>query len=388
MPTHIPPRASLVATTALIAAALSGAASAQEPSFPTIAEVETVETAAGPIVVERIAEGLVHPWGMAFLPDGRLLVTERPGRLRILATDGSLSDPVEGVPEVFAQGQGGLLDVALDPTYAETDLIWLSFADPTEGGAATALGRGRLVDGRLEGFETIFRQQPATSGENHFGSRIVFTPDGHVFLAMAERFEFDPAQDLSNTLGAIVRLNPDGSIPQDNPFVGDPNAEDAIWSYGHRNIQAAALHPDTGELWVAEMGPMGGDELNQPQAGLNYGWPVVSWGQHYDGRDIPNPPTHPDFADAALQWTPVIAPSGMTFYTGDLYEAWQGDALIGGLVSQGLVRVDFEDGEARGEAERIPLGTRVRDVVQGPDGRVLVLSDQRDGGVLRLSPME
>ncbi|WP_084327567.1 PQQ-dependent sugar dehydrogenase [Salinarimonas rosea] len=389
MRTHRPPRVPLAATTALVAGALAaGAAPAQEPTFPTIAEVETLSTDAGPIAVERIAEGLVHPWGMAFLPDGRLLVTERPGRLRILATDGTLSEPIEGVPEVFAQGQGGLLDVALDPDFAENDLVWLSFADPAAGGAATALGRGRLVEGRIAGFETIFRQEPATSGENHFGSRIVFTPDGHVFLAMAERFEFEPAQDLSNTLGTIVRLNRDGSIPQDNPFVGDPNAEDAIWSYGHRNIQAAALHPDTGELWVAEMGPMGGDELNQPEAGRNYGWPVVSWGRHYDGRDIPDPPTHPDFADAALQWTPVIAPAGMIFYTGDLYEAWRGDALIGGLVSQGLVRVDFEDGEAREEAERIPLGTRVRDVVQGPDGRVFVLSDQQDGAVLRLSPVE
>ncbi|WP_372422976.1 PQQ-dependent sugar dehydrogenase [Salinarimonas chemoclinalis] len=393
MHTHLPrtgARLALAATTALVAGAL--AASAQETSetsgFPTIEEVETIATDAGQIAIERIAEGLVHPWGMAFLPDGRLLVTERPGRLRILASDGTLSDPVEGVPDVFAQGQGGLLDVALDPDFAENDLIYLSFAEPRDGGAATALGRGRLIDGRLEGFETIFRQEPATSGENHFGSRIVFTPDGHVFLAMAERFEFDPAQDLSNTLGAIVRLNPDGSIPQDNPFVDDEDADDAIWSYGHRNIQAAALHPDTGALWVAEMGPEGGDELNQPQAGRNYGWPVVSWGRHYDGEDIPDPATRPDFADAALEWTPVIAPSGMIFYGGDVYEAWRGDALIGGLVSQGLVRVDFEGGEALEEAERIPLGTRIRDVAQGPDGRVFVLSDREDGAVLRLSPVE
>lgn len=366
------------------AGAVVGAA-ALSPA-PATAQVQGVQTEAGAIAVENLASGLDHPWGMAFLPDGRLLVTERAGDLRILGADGTLSEPLEGTPVVFAEGQGGLLDVALDPDFQSNRLVYLSFAEPGDGGASTAVGRGRLEDGRIEGFGVVFRQQPKVPGPNHFGGRIVFSPEGHLFLTLGERFKFEPAQDLANHLGTIVRLNPDGTVPADNPFVGRADAADAIWSYGHRNIESAAIHPETGALWVAEMGPRGGDELNLPEPGRNYGWPVVSWGRHYDGTAIPDPPTHPRFADAIKHWTPVISPSGMIFYTGDLFPEWRGSALIGGLTSGGLVRVAVDGREVTGE-ERIPLGARIRDVEQGPDGAVYVLTDQDDGNVWRLRPL-
>ena len=281
-------------------------------------QVESLLTEAGPIAVLDMVGGLNHPWGMAFLPDGRLLITERnSGQLRILEPDGALSEPVEGTPTVFAEGQGGLLDVALDPNFAENNLVYLSYAAPgPEGNAASALGRGRWTDDRIEGFEEIFLQEPWITGPNHFGGRIVFSPDGYLFLTLGERFQFEPAQDLSNHLGTVVRLNPDGSVPAENPFVNQADAKPEIWSYGHRNVQAAAINPDTGALWIAEMGPLGGDELNLPESGRNYGWPVVSWGINYDGTDIPDPPTRPEFTDALKHWSPVISPSGMIFYTG------------------------------------------------------------------------
>jgi glucose/arabinose dehydrogenase len=345
---------------------------------------ETVETEAGTITVTNLASGLNHPWGMVFLPDGRLLVTERAGQLRILSTDNTLSEPLDGVPEVFARGQGGLLDVALDPDFDSNQLVYLSFAEPGEDGASTALGRGRLEDNRIADFAVIFRQTPKVSGRNHFGGRLVFSPEGMLFLTMGERFKFEPAQELSNHLGTIVRINPDGSVPEDNPFAEQADAEDEIWTYGHRNIEAAAIRPETETLWIAEMGPRGGDELNRIEAGQNYGWPIVSWGEHYDGEDIPDPPTQPRFANARVHWTPVISPSGMAFYTGDMFPAWQDSALIGGLSAQGVVRVAF-DGSEVAEAERIPLNARIRDVEQAPDGSVYVLTDQNNGNVWRLS---
>lgn len=344
----------------------------------------TVETSAGTIAVTRLAEGLEHPWGMAFLPDGRLLVTERAGRLRILGRDNVLSPPLEGVPEVFAEGQGGLLDVALDPDFDENSQVYLSFAEAGEEGASTAVGRGTFEGSRITGFEVIFRQQPKVEGSAHFGGRIVFSPDDHLFLTMGERFKFEPAQDPANHLGAIVRINSDGSVPADNPFYGRPGARDEIWTFGHRNIQAAAFQPETGDLWVGEMGPEGGDELNLIEPGNNYGWPVVSWGSHYGGRSIPSPTTQPRFADSRKHWTPVISPSGMIFYTGEMFPQWQGDALIGGLTSQELVRVEFNESKIEGE-ERIPMGARIRDVEQAPDGSVYLLTDKENGEILRLS---
>lgn len=354
---------------------------------PDSMQTDSVQTEAGAIAIENLASGLDHPWGMAFLPDGRLLVTERAGRLRILGTDNTLSEPVGGTPEVFNEGQGGLLDVALDPEFESNPFVYLSFSEPGEGGASTALGRGRLANDRLEDFEVIFRQQPKLSGPNHFGGRIVFSPDGKLFLTMGERFTFEPAQDLSNHLGTIIRIERDGTVPQDNPFVDQADAKDEIWSYGHRNIESAAIDPETSALWIAEFGPLGGDELNRPEPGRNYGWPVVSWGKHYDGTDIPDPPSAPRFADAALHWTPVISPSGMVFYTGEMFPAWRGSALIGGLSSHALIRLRI-DGEQANEEERIPLSARIRDVEQAPDGAVYVLTDEEEGDIWRLAPVQ
>ncbi|WP_164841007.1 PQQ-dependent sugar dehydrogenase [Sinorhizobium meliloti] len=345
-----------------------------------------LDTESGPVSVEVFAGGVEHPWGAALLPDGDMLVTERPGRLRLVSAEGAVGEPIEGVPDVFAQGQGGLLDVALDPDFATNRTVYLSFAEEREGGAATSVGRGRLNDDAtaLSDFKIIFRQEPAASGENHFGSRLAFAPDGKLFITLGERFDMQEAQDPANHLGTIVRLNPDGAIPDDNPFVGRVGA-DEIWSYGHRNVQSAAIHPETDVLWTAEMGPMGGDELNIPEAGKNYGWPVVSWGRHYTGERIPDPPSRPEFAGSIHSWTPVISPSGMMFYTGDLFADWRGDLLIGGLSAGGIVRVQTDGQKVTGE-EVLSLEARVRDLLQASDGSVLALIDAASGRILRLRP--
>ncbi len=359
------------------------------PLLAPAAAQTRLKTDKAEVLVETVASGLAHPWGLAFLPDGRMLVTERPGRLRVVSADGKVSPALEGVPRVLAQGQGGLLDVALAPDFAASRLVYLSFAEPGQDGASTAVARGRLNDGAtaLEGTQVIFRQAPKVSGGMHFGSRLAFSRDGKLFVTMGDRGKFDPAQDLSSHIGKIVRLNADGSVPQDNPFVGRADARPEIWSYGNRNVQAAAVHPETDALWEVEHGPRGGDELNLVEAGKNYGWPLVSWGRHYDGRDIPNPPTRPDLAGSVHQWTPVIAASGMAFYTGDAFPAWRGNVLVGGLVSQGIVRVTLEGQRFAGE-ERIALGARVRDVRQGPDGFVYALTDADNGRILRLKPAD
>lgn len=356
---------------------------------PAIAQERTLESETGSIRVETVAEGLEWPWGLAFLPDGRMLLTEQPGRLRIVDRDGGISEPVAGVPEVLYEDQGGLLDVALDPDFASNRFVYLSFAEAGEGGASTAVARGRLNETAtgLEETETIFRQEPKVAGGKHFGSRLVFSPGGELFVTLGERFEFDPAQDLSGHLGKVVRIESDGTIPPDNPFVGKRDTREEIWSYGHRNVEAAAIHPETGRLWVAEMGPRDGDELNVIEGGGNFGWPLVSWGRHYDGRDIPDPPARPEFVAPIHQWTPVISPSGMIFYTADAFADWRGDALIGGLSARGLVRVEL-DGESVVDDERLELGVRIRDVAAGPDGAVYVLTDRANGAVLRLSPVE
>jgi aldose sugar dehydrogenase len=350
-----------------------------------LAQDRTVATQAGQMAVRTLARGLDHPWGLALLPDGRMLVTERPGRLRVVAANGAISPPVAGLPRIVAQNQGGLLDVALDPDFASNQLVYVSFSEPGDGGTSTAVARGRFADTRLDDVKVIFSQRPKLSNGLHFGSRLAFARDGKLFITTGERFQFEPAQDLSNHLGKVIRINPDGTVPQDNPFVGRQDARPEIWSYGHRNIQGAAIHPETGALWIHEMGPRGGDELNIPQAGRNYGWPLVSWGNHYDGRDIPDPPTRPDLAGSVHYWNPVIAPSGMTFYTANLIPSWRGNILIGGLASQGIVRVML-DGERFVGEERISLGARTRDVQQGPDGTVYALTDETDGKLLRVAP--
>ncbi|HKA46550.1 MAG TPA: PQQ-dependent sugar dehydrogenase [Methyloceanibacter sp.] len=349
-----------------------------------LTEDRTIPTQAGTLKVETVSDGLAHPWGLAFLPDGQMLVTERPGTLRLVAKNGTKSTPLTGVPTVFAEGQGGLLDVAIDPDFSSNRLVYLTYSEPGEGGASTAVARGKLGDTGLDDVEVIFRQEPKVEGGNHFGSRLAFARDGTLFITLGERFTFERAQDLTNDLGKIVRINPDGSIPKDNPFVGRQDARPEIWSYGHRNPQGAAIHPETGKLWESEFGPQGGDELNIPLAGKNYGWPVVSWGEHYDGRQIPKPPTHPEFADAIAHWNPVISPSGITFYTADAIPAWKGNLILSGLSSQSITRLTL-DGETVTAAERIPMGARIRDVVQGPDGAVYALTDEQDGKILRLT---
>lgn len=352
------------------------------------AQKGTVVTDAGDIQIETLAEGLDHPWGMAFLPDNRLLLTERAGAVRILDTNNNLSEPLGGTPEVFNEGQGGMFDVALHPDFKENNMIYLTFAESREGNTATtALGRGKLEGNQIKDFEVIFKMEPAVEGPNHFGGRIVFTQDGFLYLTLAERFKFEPAQDLSSHLGTIVRLNYDGTVPQDNPFVGQEDAQDAIWSYGHRNIESAALHPETGELWVAEMGPMGGDELNKPQPKKNYGWPIVSWGDNYDGTEIPDPEPNSEYADAVIHWTPTISPSGMIFYTGETFPEWKNSMMIGGLTSTGIVRVETNGSNAE-EVERIPLNLRIRDVEQAPDGTIYTLTDEENGKILQLKPLD
>lgn len=345
-----------------------------------------VSTQAGPVRVASVVGGLEHPWGLAFLPDGRMLVTERAGRLRVV-DDGALSAPVKGVPEVMASGQGGLLDVALDPGFAENRLVYVCYAEPGGDGASTAVARGRLAEAAdaLNDLQVIFRQTPKVGGAAHFGCRLAFSPDGKLFVTSGERFKFDPAQDLESGLGKIFRINPDGSVPSDNPFVGRSDAQPEIWSYGHRNVQGAAIHPVTGALWAHEFGPRGGDELNVPEAGRNYGWPLVSWGRHYSGVDIPDPPSRPDLAGSVYYWTPSISPSGMTFYTGELFPAWRGNLLIGGLTATGIIRLGL-DGQRVTSEERIDLDERIRNVRQGPDGAVYALTDQPEGEILRLTP--
>jgi len=336
-----------------------------------------------------VAEGLEHPWGMAFLPDGRVFVTERPGRLRIIERDGKAGPPITGVPAVDATKQGGLLDVALDPAFGKNRLVYLSYSEPREGGNGTSVARGVLEGGSLTGVQVIFRQQPAMQGGFHFGSRLVFDRGGRLFITLGERnVGRAQAQTLDNTIGKIVRINPDGSIPPDNPFVGRAGALPEIWSYGHRNVQGAALHPVTGELWANEHGPKGGDELNRVLPGRNYGWPTVSYGVEYSGAKISDSGTAPGIEPPVQYWVPSIATSGLLFYTGERFPAWRGSAFVGGLKSQQLVRLVL-DGDRVVEEERLLRGVvkeRVRDVEQGPDGDIYLLTDEENGRLLRLQP--
>ena len=367
---------------ACLTAGLPSAVKAQAPRSPTPASIK------GALDVQTITKGLEHPWGLAFLPDKRMLVTERPGRLRVVGPDGRLSEPLTGVPQVYASGQGGLLDVALSPTFDKDRLVYLSFAESGEGGAGTAVARGQLGDRGLEKTQVIWRQQPKVSGSNHWGSRIVFRPDGTLFATLGERFNYaERAQDLSTTIGKIVRINPDGSAPRDNPFVNRAGARPEIWSYGHRNVQAAALHPETGQLWTVEHGARGGDELNHPEAGKNYGWPVISYGVHYSFLKIGEGTAKPGMEQPVYYWDPVIAPSGMAFYTGNMFPDWKGNILIGSLTPGGLVRLEMKDGKvAREERYLGDLRERIRDVRQAPDGSLVLLTDARNGRILRAIP--
>jgi aldose sugar dehydrogenase len=328
------------------------------------------------------------PWAMVFLPDGRALVTEKGGTLRIVTQAGVKSAALGGVPAVAAAGQGGLLDVALHPAFASNNRVYLSFAEAGTGGAGLAVARGTLVeDGagpRLADVSVIWRQTPKVSGSGHFGGRMAFGPSEHLFVTAGERQQGSPAQDLTKTLGKVVRLNADGSVPADNPFVTTAGARPEIWSYGHRNPYGLFFDP-AGRLWENEMGPEGGDEFNLIAAGGNYGWPNASNGQNYGGGNIPDHTPGDGYVAPLAWWTPVIAPGGMIRYSGTLFGAWQGDAIIAGLVSQGLVRVRFTATSAA-EVQRIPLGQRIREVEQGPDGAIWVLEDSSSGRLLKLTP--
>ena len=375
-------------TTATLIAALGAncwPAKAEITKAPALKSKSTVTTT-------TFAKGLVHPWGMAFLPDGRLLVTERPGRMRLIAKDGQLSPPLGNVPAVYASGQGGLLDVALAPNFAASRMIYFSYSEPRgQGSNGTTVARAKLAPGegaaQLQDVQVIFRQEPATSGGLHFGSRLAFARDGNLFVTLGERFQRDKAQDLSNHYGKVIRIRPDGSAPPDNPFAGKAGARPEVWSYGHRNVQSAAIHPVSGKLWTVEHGARGGDEINIPQAGKNYGWPVITYGRDYSFLKIGEGTAKAGLEQPVYYWDPSIAPSGMAFYTGDLIPEWKGNLFVGALAGQALHRLVFY-GEQIVSEERLlgDLGARIRDVRSGPDGALWLLTDSPEGGVLRLAP--
>lgn len=377
-------RAMPIPLTALFLIAALGGAHAQ------ITQAPAIKTKA-PLKVDTIARGLANPWGLQFLPDGRMLVTERPGRLRIVGKDGKLSAPVAGVPKVYVSGQGGLLDVALSPDFARTGLLFLSYAEPRDGSTnGTTLARAKLVSddtsGRLDDVAVIFRQDPSYASSNHFGSRIVFNRDGSLFVTMGDRYSArDQAQNPGNHLGKVVRLMPDGK-----PFAQNPNLpgwRPEIWSIGHRNVQGAALNPATGKLWTIEHGARGGDEINVPQAGKNYGWPVITYGRDYSGAKIGEGTAKAGMEQPIYYWDPSIAPSGAAFYTADLVPEWKGSLFVGALAGQALHRLVLDGEKVVGEEKLLTdLGQRIRDVRQGPDGAVWVLTDDRDGLLVRVGP--
>jgi len=343
------------------------------------------------IKVESIAKGLEHPWGLQFLSDGRMLVTERPGRLRIVSKDGKLSDPIAGVPDVAAVGQGGLLDVLLAPDFDKTGTIYFSYGEPRgwfKNG--TSVARAKLVTegdgGHLEDVKVIFQQQPAANSPHHFGSRLAWARDGTLFVTTGERNKLRAeAQNPANDLGKIIRINPDGSAPADNPRL--PGWAPEVWSIGHRNVQGAAIRPDNGQLYTVEHGAQGGDELNHPEKGKNYGWPIITYGIDYDGSKIGEGSEKPGMEPAVYYWKPSIATSGLAFYTGDLFPGWKGNVFVGGLAGQHIERLVF-DGDKVVAAEKLLADRekRIRDIRQGPDGALWVLTDEDDGEILRLSP--
>ncbi|HWL67152.1 MAG TPA: PQQ-dependent sugar dehydrogenase [Geminicoccus sp.] len=362
----------------------------QQPAFAGQTRAPAAE--ATEVEVTAVVDGLASAWALEFLPDGRMLVTEKAGTMRILPAGGGRGIEVTGVPEVDARGQGGLLDVALSPGFAEDRLIYFSFSEPREGGNGTTLARARLSEQggtvALENVEILFRQMPTWRSTKHYGSRIVFTPDDKLFLVLGERSDPRPrvqAQQLDSHLGKVIRLNLDGTVPDDNPFVGRDDARPEIWSYGHRNLQSATLDGQ-GRLWTVEHGPRGGDELNRPEPGKNYGWPVITYGIDYSGKPIGEGITAREGMEQPVYyWDPVIAPSGMAYYDADLFPEWRGNMLIGGLASQGLVRLILDGDRVTGE-ERIDLGHRIRDVKVGPDGAVYAVTDRSGGQILRVAP--
>jgi glucose/arabinose dehydrogenase len=348
-------------------------------------------SSAGQLEVQTIASGLVNPWALAFLADGRMLVTERPGRMRIVSSDGQLSPALKGVPDVWATGQGGLLDVVTDHAFKQNNTIYFCFSERTAGGGRTAVARAKLVDGdapRLEDVKVIFRQQGPLSSGNHYGCRIAQARDGNLFVTLGEHFSHrDEAQNLGNHLGKLIRITPDGAAPNDNPFVGRDGARPEIWSYGHRNEQGLAINPASGEVWEIEHGPRGGDEVNIIGKGKNYGWPVIGYGIDYNGTKIHASTAKDGMEQPIKYWVPSIAPSGMAFYTGKLFPKWDGSLFTGALAGKMLVRLSLNGNSVTGEERLLQdLNERIRDVRQGPDGALWLLTDNAAGRILRVSP--
>ena len=370
----------------------------QKPALPGQTDApETKSNVAFDVVT--VAEGLQNPWSLAFLPGGKMLVTERPGRLRVVSADGTLSAAVAGMPAVFSRGQGGLLDVVLDPAFAKTNLIYWSFSEPqADGTNNTAVARGKFVDEatapRVDAVQVIYHQRPSLNSPLHFGSRLVFGRDGTLFITQGERSIIPgrmQAQKMDSGLGKIVRINADGSIPKDNPFVGKEGVLPEIWSFGHRNVQAATLHPTTGELWESEYGARGGDEVNIARKGKDYGWPTIAYGIEYRGGPITGGLTQQAGMEQPLYyWDPIIGPSGMIFYTGTLFPAWKGNLFIGGHGTSDLVRLVIEGEKVVGEERLLkdlqPKPERIRDVRQGPDGAIYMVTDSATGRIIKLVP--
>lgn len=386
----------LFAVTALSACqARDGDAAAPTAAKPAPAQLpaaRALSSALGNIQVSVLAHGLDHPWGLALLPEGGFLVTERSGQLRRVGADGAISAPLAGVPKVFAEGQGGLLDIALAPDFADSQRIYLSYAEPGENGTAgTAVATARLGTDALAEVKVIYRQEPKLEGPNHFGSRLAFDSQGHVFISQGERNHRPTSQELGKLQGKLVRLNLDGSVPEDNPFVGKADARPEIWSYGHRNMQGLAIDPRTGKLWESEHGPRGGDEINLPRPGLNYGWPIITHGINYSGLPIPEAQGREKSGMEAPYhvWEKSPGLSGMAFYTGHAGSSWNDSLFLGSLAERNLIRLSLK-GDAIVSEERLldEIGERVRDVRVGADGSVYVLTDENDGKLLRIAPPE
>ena len=364
----------------------------QSPAFPGQTRAPRV-SADVTFAVRTIAEGLVHPWSVVFLPGGEMLVSERPGRLRLVAADGDLGPAIAGLPAVDAREQGGLLDVALDPDFADNAWIYWSYAEPRDRGNGTAVARGRLVRGgapRVDDVAVIWRMTPTLDSTKHFGGRLVFGRDGTLFITTGERSILAgrrQAQQLDSALGKIVRINPDGSVPADNPLFDREGALPEIWSWGHRNVQGAALHPETGQLWIAEHGPRGGDEIDAIEKGKDYGWPTISYGEEYQGGPVGEGNTAKAGMEQPLYyWDPSIAPSGLAFYDATLFPAWRGSLFVGALAGKHLARLTLDGQRIIGE-ERLLVGrARIRDVKVGPDGALYLLTDEDDGELLALVP--
>jgi glucose/arabinose dehydrogenase len=340
--------------------------------------------------VVTLAQGLDHPWGMAFLPGGGILITERSGRLRLFE-DGKLQPKaIPGSPEITARGQGGLLDVALHPDFAENRLVYLSYAGAGPGGAGTEVARARFDGNALVDLEAIFRAEPKTPGGAHYGSRLAFDRQGRLYISLGDRRNYmQEAQNPANHLGSIIRLEDDGEIPGDNPFLGVEGARPEIFSYGHRNVQGLALNPASGEIWAHEHGPRGGDEVNILKAGANYGWPAITYGIDYSGAIISDKTEASGMEQPVVYWVPSIAPSGMTFYDGDLFPQWKGDLFVGALAGRHLRRLELEGDRVTGQEELLTgLRERIRDVRSGPDGYLYLLTDSRNGRLIRLEPTE